>query len=146
MRSDIARKRLSRVGETTRHPPESYTAESSAQVYDRLLEDTRQALVSGMSVIVDAVFSKPEERQNVEDLARAAALPFVGIWLEAPLSVKLSRVSPRVNDASDADATVVEGQSHYTTENIAWRRCDAGRSYDETLRQALAALTTRMDS
>jgi len=143
MRSDILRKQLAGVGETTRLPQQSYTAEFSTRVYDHLLGDARQALAFGMSVVVDAVFSKPDERRSIEDLARSVGVPFLGIWLEASLPVRTARVSTRKHDASDADAAVVVSQSRYETGNVTWHKCNAGGTYEETLQQAMAALSTR---
>lgn len=138
LRSDTTRKRLSGVGETERLSAAWYTAQASIRVYVTLLKDARHALAAGLSVIIDAVFSKTAERQEIELFGREASVPFVGIWLDAPLQLRLSRVGARTNDASDADAAVIEKQARYDMGEIGWRTCDAGGSYDETLRQALA--------
>jgi predicted kinase len=55
-----------------------------------------------------------------------AGVPFHGVWLEAPPEVLLSRIADRREDASDADARVLELQLAEDPGEIAWlRRSDA---------------------
>ena len=91
-----------------------------------MLERSRQALRSGHSVILDAVFARPEERRMAEALAREAGVPFEGLWLEVPKEVAQARVAGRGADASDATPAVVERQFGYDLGEIGWRRLDAG--------------------
>jgi hypothetical protein len=58
-------------------------------------------------------------------VAAAAAVPFIGLWLEAPESLLLDRTGQRRNDASDADASVVRAQRAQDTGDIRWCRLDA---------------------
>jgi len=137
LRSDVLRKRLFGVDETTRLPRGSYTPSFSAKVYARLFADAGRALASEMNVIVDAVFAHLPERQALENVATATEIPFVGIWLEAPLNVRMSRVGARVRDASDADIDVVKRQASYETGGITWIKCNVRGSKDENLRKVL---------
>ena len=75
-----------------------------------MLDDAREVLEAGQSVIIDAAFLKPEERAEVSDLARRTGRTFTGIWLEAPADLLRERVTARREDASDADTAVVESQ------------------------------------
>src|SRR3546814_6056615 len=71
---------LAGVAELERLPAEAYTAEASAAVYQALYTRAAAGLAAGQAVIVDAVFSRPEERKNIEAVARAADVTFQGLW------------------------------------------------------------------
>ena len=122
VRSDIERKRLFNVAETERLPPEAYAAEVSPRIYERLRTLARRMLASGYTVIVDAVHARPEERDAIEQVARDAAVPFAGVWLDVPAEELVRRVTARTGDASDADATVVRHQLGYDLGEIRWTR------------------------
>ena len=87
-------------------------------------------------MIVDAVHAREDDRRSIEDFARALRLPFVGLWLEAPLPVLLSRVEQRCGDASDAGTEVVERQWQYELGTIGWRRFDTSGNRED-LRQTI---------
>jgi predicted kinase len=57
---------------------------------------------------------KPSEREPLEGMARAVECHFAGVWLDAPLDVRLERIGRRRNDPSDADARVARLQEDYT--------------------------------
>lgn len=136
LRSDIIRKILAGVPETTRLGKEFYTAAFSTRVYEHLLASAKTVLESGLSVVVDAVFGQERERAMLERIAKDTATAFTGLWLEAPLAVRLSRVASRTHDASDADAAVAEMQEHQVHEIAGWLRCDAGGTPEDTLERA----------
>jgi len=142
LRSDVLRKRLSGVNETTRLPRESYTPAFSAEVYARLCADAGRGLASGVNVIADAVFAHLSERQALEEVAVNKGVPFVGIWLEAPLGVRMSRVGARVRDASDADIEVVKLQAGYETGTISWKTCDVSGPKDANLQNVLTIVAS----
>ncbi|MDX2145762.1 MAG: AAA family ATPase [Rhodospirillaceae bacterium] len=139
LRSDVHRKRLFGIPDTARLPPEAYTPEAGARVYGELARLARRVLAAGHGVVVDAVFAKPDERAMVEHVARGIGVPFLGLWLEAPLAVRESRVGIRVRDASDADAAVARAQERYDIGALAWSRIDAGGALDEVCARVVAA-------
>ncbi|MFT0892565.1 AAA family ATPase [Pseudochelatococcus sp. G4_1912] len=120
LRSDIERKTLFNVAETTRLPPEAYTLAVTTEVYARLRRRAELALRAGQSVIVDAVYATEVERLEIENVARHVGVRFDGFWLEAPMSTLEARVEARINDASDADTAVVRRQSTYDIGAISW--------------------------
>ena len=125
VRSDVERKRLAGIPLEQRMPAGSYTPEASAKVYAAMLARAGQALRAGHSVILDAVFARPEERRMAEALAMEVGVPFEGLWLEVPKEVAQARVAGRGADASDATPAVVERQFGYDLGEIGWRRLDA---------------------
>jgi predicted kinase len=137
VRSDVERKVLAGVAETAALPPETYTPENSARVYDAAFARAASALRAGQAVVLDAVFSKPEERERAEALARTWGAAFRGFWLDANPAHLKARVAARSADASDANMSVVEKQLGYQTGEIAWHRLDANRPVVETLTAAL---------
>jgi aminoglycoside phosphotransferase family enzyme/predicted kinase len=141
LRSDSFRKHLCGVAETTWLPRDAYTSDLSARVYDALMDAARRSLESRWTVIVDAVFAREEERRRVESIATECGAGFAGLWLEAPLDVRTSRVRTRVSDASDADSAIVEMQSHYDIGQVSWRRCDASGSKEALLATARSQLS-----
>jgi aminoglycoside phosphotransferase family enzyme/predicted kinase len=140
LRSDVARKRMFGMPETERLPPESYTPQAAAKLYAALGETARQVIAAGHSVIVDAVFSKPEERRALAEIARGFGMPLRGLFLITDLAVRLKRVGARKADASDADADVVAQQEHYDLGAMDWTIIDANGTREETQRRARAAL------
>ncbi|MCP5368173.1 MAG: AAA family ATPase [Hyphomicrobiales bacterium] len=133
LRSDVLRKRLAGVGPLTRLAPAHYGAEASRAVYDRLMDEAVAVAETGHSVIVDAVFARPEERAAAEAAAVRAGVPFAGLWLQAPPEVMVARVTARQNNASDADAGVVRRQLGYDLGDIAWPVVDSDAPRNRTL-------------
>ena len=134
LRTDEIRKRLWGVPALQRLPREAYTPEMSVRVYDQLFSDAALALKARRSVVLDAVFMKPEERARGEALAKASDVAFQGVWLEAPPEVLRARVAARVNDASDADVAVLESQLSRETGVIDWRRVDTVSAFEDEAR------------
>ncbi|MCF8465945.1 MAG: AAA family ATPase [Sneathiella sp.] len=137
-RSDLERKSLFNVSETERLDPSCYTMEVNKQVYGKLLHKVRIALKAHQRVIVDAVFSKPEERAEFEALAKKFDIPFIGLWLEADEELIASRVTARTMDASDATPAIVHQQVARGVSSIQWHRIDASGTEFETLKNVMA--------
>lgn len=122
VRSDVERKRLAGLALEERMPSGSYTPEASAKVYGAMLARAERILRAGHSVVLDAVFARPEERRAAEALAAKVGVPFEGQWLEVPKEVAQARVAARTGDASDATPAVVERQFDYDVGWIDWQR------------------------
>ncbi|MBS88196.1 bifunctional aminoglycoside phosphotransferase/ATP-binding protein [Sphingobium sp.] len=125
LRSDVLRKRLAGLPPETPLSKEAYSTSASAAVYAELERLAQLALNEGRSLIVDAVYARPDERRAIAQVAAQKNVPFAGIWLDAPSEVLKARIAARVNDASDADVAVAGLQAHYDLGAMDWRRVSA---------------------
>jgi aminoglycoside phosphotransferase family enzyme/predicted kinase len=140
LRSDIERKKLFNFAETEKLPGSAYSEAANAEVYERLCRKANLALRAGQGVVLDAVHSRAEERIAVERIASQLGVEFSGLWLEAPLSVRLDRVGHRKRDASDADIAVATAQAPLASGATTWRRLDASGDSQTTFESARALL------
>jgi aminoglycoside phosphotransferase family enzyme/predicted kinase len=140
LRSDIERKHMFAVPETTHLPQSGYDSATTREVYARMQRNARLALEAGFTTIVDAVHALPEERHGTEAAAREAKVPFRSIWLDAPLELRIDRVKGRRKDASDADAEVLRKQLAFDVGEIDWWRVDASGTPPYILADICAAL------
>ncbi|MBS0274003.1 MAG: AAA family ATPase [Proteobacteria bacterium] len=140
LRSDVLRKTLWGIAGEVKLPIAAYTSEMTAKVYNVLHSHAGDILAAGSSVIVDAVYGTSEERQGIADVARAAAVPFCPIWLDAPLQTLENRVAARRNDASDATVEILHQQRATVVPPADWAGVDAGGTPKETCRNAWAAV------
>lgn len=124
--SDRVRKGLFGVSADTRLPDAAYAPEVSARVYRTLAERAEAILAAGGSVVVDAVFDRPGNRDLVEAAAHAANVPFHGVWLEAEASRLRERMLARIGGPSDATTAVLERQLTRDLGAMSWTRVDAG--------------------
>lgn len=136
LRSDEIRKRLCGVDPLTRLGPAAYTPEVSQRVYATAAERAGAIVRAGHAAVVDAVFARAEERAALENVAAAAGVPFVGLWLHAGEASLLERVQRRRLDASDADVAVVRAQLARDVGDITWHRLDASRPIDDVCGEA----------
>ena len=120
LRSDVERKRLFAVEETTRLPDDAYGDAANRETYARLTRKAGLALRAGHSVVIDAVHAQARERRAAARLAADLGVAFAGLWLEAPLALRLERVGARARDASDADARVVAAQTAAPLAEAGW--------------------------
>lgn len=141
LRTDMERKALADVEPTDRLPPEAYTKETSDAAYARVFERARVAMTTTQhSVVIDAVFADPAERQAAEDIAKQAGRSFIGLWLEGGHETLSARIEARRNDASDATPAVLARQLTYDLGPISWHRLDASGSFETTLEAAWGVL------
>jgi len=140
LRSDVLRKQLLGAKETERLPAAAYTAESGAHLYRQLITHAERTITQGVTVIVDAVFARTEERAAIADLANRLDVPFVGLFLVADLRVRQERIRRRVNDASDATVDVAQQQEGYEIGPLNWAQIDASGTPETTLRRSISLL------
>ena len=137
LRTDCIRKQMFDTSPDLPLPQSAYTAAVTRKVYERMGLIAEGLLDAGHSVILDAVFARPAERNAVEQIAARGGADFSGLWLTAPLDVRLERVCGRSGDASDADASIVREQDLYRIGALDWTQIDAtGGQCDTASRMA----------
>ena len=141
VRSDVLRKHLFDVSETTALPQAAYQAETSQRVYDLLSKTAMRVLAQGCSVILDAAFLRESQRAGLPDLARRHHARFVGLFLTADLATRLSRIERREHDASDATRDVALQQEAAAFGVVNWHRVDASGTPEDTLQRSIACLS-----
>ena len=85
----------------------AYSEAATQAVFSKLASDAATAAAAGQCVIADATFIATEHRHVVEDAARSAGVPFVGLWLTAAYDELERRILGRTGDASDATLAVL---------------------------------------
>lgn len=140
LRSDVTRKLLLGVAPEMRLPAAGYTPEMSQRVYDALRRKAATVLATGYSVIIDAVSLRPEERRAFAEVARAAGVPFSGLWLEGRRETMASRIRARRDDASDASPEVLAEQLRHDPGTIEWTCLDVSAGPVECLAAARRTL------
>jgi aminoglycoside phosphotransferase family enzyme/predicted kinase len=143
LRSDVERKLLFRQPETEPLGAEAYAPPVTGDVYRQLAKKASAGLAAGQAVLVDAVFARPEERQAMAQIAKARGAKFLGIWLDAPAELLVSRVESRQRDASDANAGVVRDQLDYDVGPMNWHRLDASGGAADVGAAAMAWLKSQ---
>lgn len=136
IRSDEVRKQLCGVSALTRLGPAGYTADVTRRVYETAFQRAATIVQSGHSVIVDAVFARAADRDAIEDVAAAARVPFVGLWLDAPEQILVERSQHRRADPSDADSSVVRTQLAQGAGDVRWTRVVAAAGESDVLQRA----------
>lgn len=140
LRSDEVRKRLWGVGPLDRLPGEAYGPGTSERVYQAMLAEAGACLSAGRSVILDAVFLKPEERADARMLAESRGVAFQGLWLEADADLLRQRVSDRTGDASDADVEVLERQLTRDSGAMDWQSVPSAGDFEPAAEALIRAL------
>lgn len=145
LRSDVLRKQLLGMPLAQPLPRDSYTPEASQRTYAALLHRAALLLRDGNSVILDAVFGRPEERRGAAGVAETCGVPFAGLWLTAPSAILVERVASRRGDASDATGDVVRWQMQNLQppgqQERGWIAVDAVADRDCTVTRARIALS-----
>jgi predicted kinase len=114
VRSDVERKRLFGIKlngyQANDFGQGIYSTDATEKTYQRMLSLTKTLIRSGFTVINDATFSQPRQRQMFYDLADQLNCPVRVIDLQVSESILRKRIERRKNDVSDADIHVLERQ------------------------------------
>lgn len=111
IRSDVERKRLAGLpplADSRAAGLDLYTPEMTRRTYARLFALARIALQAGYPVVLDAAFLRRAERDEARALAASLGMPFSILACEAPDTVLRDRLAARRDDASEADASVLD--------------------------------------
>ncbi|MGE5517399.1 MAG: AAA family ATPase [Bacteroidota bacterium] len=140
VRTDALRKQMMGVGLLDKLGPDGYTPEMTERTYQALYDTCLTVLKAGHGVVADAVFARPEQRDAIEQVARAAGVPFRGLWLFTPPALAAKRIKGRKANVSDATVAVLEHQLTYDLGPIAWPQVQTGGSKVKALAAGRAAL------
>jgi hypothetical protein len=117
LRSDVERKRLAGIAEQERSTSEVaggiYAQRNTEQVYEHLLKSAAAVVAGRYPVIVDATFSRREERAKFRRLAAELGLDLCIVYCDAPQRVLRERIMRREQarrDASEANLAVLAWQ------------------------------------
>ncbi len=144
-RTDMIRKRLMQVKPSEKLGPYGYREPVTKLTYETLYSEVSQAAQAGYCVVVDGVFAREEEREKLQALAASLNIPFIGLWLEAPIDVLEERVRARVGDPSDANEEIVRLQAGYNLGEISWHHLNAARDFDAIFSQSCLILDAYLE-
>ena len=115
LHSDEIRKELAGLGstESAAAPLDRglYAAELRRAAYAQLLRRAREELMRGLSVIIDASWSEPAERDRAAAVSSKAAADLIAVRCDVPLETAQRRAARRAaeaRDASDASGVLVD--------------------------------------
>ncbi|UCH76127.1 MAG: AAA family ATPase [Rhodospirillales bacterium] len=128
VRSDVTRKHLAGCPLEDPLAQEAYRREMTERTYAEVARRAKAGLEAGLTVIADAVYADPAERDAIEAVARDAGVPFHGFWLHAPLDLRIARVAGRRSDASDATQEFLMRHPRRERGRMTWSRIDASGS------------------
>ncbi|MDR2902159.1 MAG: AAA family ATPase [Lactobacillales bacterium] len=141
LQDDIVRKQI--LGLLPHQPMESayLTPAFDKVVYDVLRQRARSALAAGSCVLIDALFYDAKERHSMELLAAEMHIPFIGLWMNAPLAVRQERIKSRANNPYDR--TYEKGLDDYfkgQTGRISWYKIPTDMSMKDSIKKAVRHL------
>jgi predicted kinase len=150
--SDVVRKTHAGLAPQTPHHvaygTDLYSPAASHETYAILAERAQQAVERGESIILDAAFSRQEDRRRISALAQARGADFFVLECCAPVPVLQERLRQRAQATqviSDGRLEIfAEFQRHYepvqASAGMHHVRLDTQQPFDVCVRQALAAL------
>lgn len=140
--SDRIRKAMHGVPAETKLPDKAYRPAVSERVYREIAWRAELILVEGGSVVADAVFDNPGERDRIEHVGRDRAIPFFGFWLTSDPSILWRRISERRGGPSDATVDILSRQLQRDAGPLTWRKIKADRSVEAVAAEILSCVGT----
>lgn len=141
VRDDIVRKQILGLKPEQPLDPMYATPAFEKVVYDVLRQQAKTALMQGSCVIMDALFYDQLEREAVSFLAKEAGVPFLGLWMEAPLQERTHRVETRLRNPSDVRRECeLVSQLNLKTGRILWHKISTAGPKEETIKNVVRIL------
>ena len=141
LRDDIIKKQMTGLMPTETLDKKYDTQAFEEVVYDVLRQQAAGALSVGSCVILDALFYNEDERLAAEALAKKMKVPFVGLWMDAPLQVREKRVKTRLRNPSDVrDRAELDSQLKLDIGEVHWHKIMTDKTRDKTVQEALHIL------
>lgn len=115
-------------------------------IYEVLRQQATCALQSGSTVIVDAVFSNEYERLAIQALADSLNIPFIGLWMYAPLNVRKKRLENKKNTILNCRIKKeLECQLNLEIGPIRWHQINTDMSTEDTVQNVIKILRTYLN-
>ena len=143
LRSDEIRKRQHRVLPEQRLPQSAYSEAANEAVLSELAALVAETARGGHAVIADATFIDQRHRSMLAAAAHAAGVPFIGLWLHAPLALLEGRIAERHHDASDATVAVLHAASRGNPGPGDWIAIEAAETAETEARARIAIRSAR---
>lgn len=144
LRDDVLRKNILNTKLDEHLDPSKYSPELEAQVFDLLCHECRCVLQTGQSVVADALFHDARQRQAIEEVAREMNVNFQGLWVDAPLEVRIERVASRKRNPSDVKtADELRQQLDIDVGPISWDKIDTSGDRMTTLTRVRTLLADK---
>lgn len=141
LRDDVVKKQMAGCPLNEKLSKSYQTAAFEQVVYDVLRQQAQAALSVGSIVIIDALFHNENERIKVKNLAQKLSVPFVGLWIEAPIEVRLSRVKNRKRNPSDIrNSEQLEEQLLTQIGVVDWDCINTNQERDDTISEVVRIL------
>ncbi|MEA1675673.1 AAA family ATPase [Nitrospirillum sp. BR 11163] len=81
LQSEALRRRLLDAPEEGTLAASGYSEAVTSRVYGEMAGRAGLVLEAGHAVVADAVYARPDQRADIEAVAHAAPVPFLGLWL-----------------------------------------------------------------
>ncbi len=134
LRDDVLRKNMLHADLEDYIDTANYTPETEAEVFGVLCDECRKVLRAGQPVVADALFHDPKQRIAIETLAREEGVAFKGLWVDAPLDVRIERVASRKRNPSDVkSADELRRQLDIDVGSVTWDKIDTSGDRMATL-------------
>ena len=144
LRDDVLRKNLLNTELEEHLDPSGYTPELEDKVFDLLCAECRRVLSAGQSVVADALFHEESRRRAIEELAREMNVDFQGLWVDAPLEIRIQRVASRKRNPSDVTtADELKRQLDIDVGPITWEKIDTSGDRMATLTRVRTLLADK---
>lgn len=116
LRSDVERKRLFGLGllesSTEDQKEKMYHPDTTARIYDRLLDLSERITRAGFPVIVDATFLKKADRDRFRELSESLQIPFRILNCNVSAEQAEAWLEKRASEGGDPSEATVEVMRH----------------------------------
>lgn len=145
LRDDVVKKQITGLAPHQRFNKTTNSPAFDKIVYEVLRQQATCALQNGSSVIIDALFDNELERMAVQALADSLNIPFIGLWMDAPIDVRKKRVESRKKaPSSNRKEKELECQLCLETGHITWHQVNTDMPKNDTLQQVIKILNAHL--
>ena len=141
LRDDVVKKQITGLAPHQRFNKTTNSPAFDKIVYEVLRQQATCALQNGSTVIVDALFDNEYERMAIQALADSLHIPFIGLWMDAPINVRKKRVEFRKKaPLTNRKEKELECQLCLETGHISWHQINTDMPKEDTIQQVVKIL------